>query len=225
MVDFAWILYSPGKGWLLLQFFSHLWLSKSLLPRQLFALKIRSLIISCVSFLFIKLDWNQAAGSPVIGGRDSKSHRQTDYVRSAYIRKKSKIKKFPIWQLKLQPFCDLSAFFPLVFTPHKFAGLSPPILCFPVATLSPCSCSYFSIGNVLLILPSLKVCISAELLLLWGYNLENKATGIALKWEACLNTSSAFSRNTFPSPLRYIHLVLLIVHLYSKQFSRRTHFH
>lgn len=180
MMVSAWILYSPVKCWLLLQFFLHLWLSKSLLPRQLFAFKIKNLIISYVSFIFIKLDWNQAAGSTVIGGSNSKSHRQTDYVHSVYIRKNNKIKNFPIWQLKLQSFCDPSAFFPLVFLPHKFAGPSPLIPCFIVATPSLCSHPYFSLGNVFLIPHSLKVHIAAELLLLWCCNLENKAIGILL---------------------------------------------
>lgn len=99
MMDSAWILYSPVKCWLLLQFFLHLWLSKSLLPRQQFALKIKNLITSYVFFIFIKLDWNQAAGSTVIGGRDLKLHRQTDYMHSVYIIKKNKIKfsQFDSW--------------------------------------------------------------------------------------------------------------------------------
>lgn len=106
---------------------------------------------------------------------------QTDYVHSVYIKKKkNKIKNFPIWQLQVQSFCDPSAFFPHIFPLHKFAGTFPLILHFTLATSSPCSYPNFSLGNIFLILPSLKVCIPAELLLLWCYGLENIATRILL---------------------------------------------
>lgn len=226
-MDSAWILYFPVKCWLLLQFFLHLCFSKSLLPRQQFALKIKNLIISYVFFIFIKLDWNQAAGSTVIGRRDSKSHRQTDYVHSVYIRKNNKITfyQFGSWNYNHS-----------VTLQHSFHWFSLPSswVFWPLSSNSLIhSCNSFSLFLPLLFsweflsypfLPegSYPSRVASALQL---QSRKESNRNFALKWVACLNTSNTFSRNTFPSPLVYIHLVLLIVHLYSEQLPRHTHFH
>jgi len=79
-----------SKRWALLAVFLTSMALKYLACSQLFASKMRKLITFYVSSLSIKLDQNQAAGSTVVGGRDSKSQRQADYMHKVYIRKNTK---------------------------------------------------------------------------------------------------------------------------------------
>lgn len=163
------------KRWLLLRFFSQLWLSKSLLSNQLFALKT-SLITFYMFFLSVKLDWNQAVGSTVIGGRDSKSHSQADYTHIIFMRKRIK-KEFPhpsSWNCSHSMTLSL---FPLHLPHHILIALLLWFLFLQnAACISLPSSSYFSLGNIFLILISLGVHSSVELLLLWGCSLESEAS-------------------------------------------------